>query len=92
MDTINELKVSEQINNKEKDAQEEALKKSAVLKTQVPAFKLKYPQYNLYRTQKKKLPPIKKEKEEVPPENADGEEGGEEQGEENKDNNQEGQQ
>ena len=57
MDTINEIKVSEDLGSKEKDAQEEALKKSAVLKTQLPAFKMKYPQFALYRTQKKKLPP-----------------------------------
>ena len=57
MNTINEIQVSHDIHNKEKEAQEETVRKNPILKTQVAAFKYKPIEFDLYQTQK--LPPIK---------------------------------
>ena len=57
INTINEIQVSQNIHNKEKEAQEETVRKNPILKTQVAAFKYKPIEFDLYQTQK--LPPIK---------------------------------
>ena len=52
MSTINQMQVSKNINNKNKDSQEEAVRKNPTLNTQVAAFKYKQHESNLNQTQK----------------------------------------
>ena len=50
MTSINEIKVSQDMNALGKDPQEEAKKKSAVLPIKLKSYKFKFPEYSLYKS------------------------------------------
>ena len=50
MSSINEIKVSQDMNALGKDPQEEAKKKTAVLPIKLKSYKFKFPEYSLYKS------------------------------------------
>ena len=49
LNIINEFKISNDFNNKEKSAEEEILKRDIILESRLPTFKTKNLQFKLYK-------------------------------------------